>query len=76
VEYPKPIMKISELKKMGFPEEYLMCAYRNRNQRFASKLNPTKKNSPIIFDTAGFEAWRIKDIKAQVTAMPRGECHG
>lgn len=72
MEYPKPIMKISELKKMGFPEEYLMYAYRNRNQRFASKMNPTKKNSSIIFDTAGFEAWRLKDIGAQVKAMPRG----
>lgn len=72
VEYPKPVMKMSELKKMGFPEEYLLYAYRSKNQRFASKTNPTKKNSTIIFDTSGFETWRINDIKTQVTAMPRG----
>ncbi|MCI9148284.1 MAG: hypothetical protein HFG73_08475 [Hungatella sp.] len=72
MEYPKPIMKMSELKKMGFPEEYLLYAFRSKNQRFASRMNPTKNKSTIIFDTAGFEAWRIKDIKAQVQAMPRG----
>ena len=72
MEYPKPIMKMSELKKMGFPEEYLLYAFRSKNQRFASRMNPTKNNSTIIFDTAGIEAWRIKDIKAQVQAMPRG----
>lgn len=74
MEYPKPIMKITELEKqLGFPKEYLMYAYRSRGQNFASKINPTKKNSPIIFDTAGFEIWRLKDIKTQVVAMPRGE---
>lgn len=72
MEYPKPIMKLSELKKMGFSEEYLMYAYRSRNNNFASKNNPTKINSSIFFDTAGFEAWRQKDIRAQVQAMPRG----
>ncbi len=72
MEYPKPIMKMSELQKMGFPYEYLMYAYRSRNQRFASKMNPTKIKSTIIFDTAEFDAWRLRDIKAQVTAMPRG----
>ncbi|MCI8887970.1 MAG: hypothetical protein HFG70_07765 [Hungatella sp.] len=72
MKYPKPIMRISELQKMGFPQEYLMYAYHSRNQNFASKSNPTKKNSPIFFDTEGFEMWRLKEIKAQVTAMPRG----
>ena len=27
MEYPKPIMKMSELKEMGFPEEFLNVAY-------------------------------------------------
>lgn len=65
-------MKITELEsQLGFPKEYLMYAYRSRGQNFATKINPTKKNSPIIFDTARFDAWRLKDIKAQVTSMPR-----
>ncbi len=72
MEYPKPVMRITDLEKMGFPKEYLMYAYRSLGQNFASKVNPTKKNSAIFFDTAGFEAWRLKDIKGQVRAMPRG----
>lgn len=71
-KYPKRFMKKSELEEMGFSDEYLMYAYRSRNNNFASKNNPTKKNSAIFFDTAGFEAWRQRDIKAQVKAMPRG----
>ena len=29
LEYPKPMMKTSELKAMGFAEEFLMVAYRS-----------------------------------------------
>ena len=70
-EYPKQIMKMTELTKMGFPEEFLLYAYRNPRQTFAHKMNPTKKNSPIIFDTAGFETWRQKLIKTEIQSMPR-----
>lgn len=70
--YPKPIMKMSALIDMGFPEEFLLYAYRNPRQTFAHKMNPTKKNSPILFETAGFEAWRQKLIKTEVQSMPRG----
>lgn len=72
LKYPKPIMKMSELTKMGFPEEFLFYAYRNPKQNFAHKMNPTKKNSSILFETAGFEAWRQKLIKTEVQSMPRG----
>ena len=70
--YPKPIMKMSALIDMGFPEEFLLYAYRNPRQTFAHKMNPTKKNSPILFDTAGFEAWRQKLIKTETQSMQRG----
>ena len=40
MEFPKPIMRMSELVNMGFPEEYLLRAYRDKNQTFASKINP------------------------------------
>lgn len=72
MEFPKPIMRMSELMEMGFPEECLLRAYRDRNQNFASKINPAKKNSPIIFDTEGLEKWWSRQISAQVRAMPRG----
>lgn len=60
--YAKPVMRISELKKMGLPEEFLMNAYRNPNQTFAWKMDMTKKNSPILFDTDGLERYRQKQI--------------
>lgn len=72
MEYPKKIMRVSELMEMGFSKKYLNSAYRSRGNNFATKLNPAKSNSPIIFDTEGFENWRKKQISAQVKAMPRG----
>lgn len=71
MEFPKPIMRMSELMEMGFPEECLLRAYRDKNQTFASKINPAKSNSPIIFDTAGLEKWWIRQISTQVKAMMR-----
>lgn len=64
--YPKQIMRMSELKKMGFPEEFLLAAYRNPVQTFAHKINPIKRSSPIVFDTDGLEKWRQKQIKAEI----------
>lgn len=58
--YEKPVMKLSELMAMGFPEEMLLNAYRTKGQQFAQKMNPGKKNSPIIFMTEEFERWREK----------------
>ncbi len=57
MQYPKPVMRLSELKKMGFPEEWLMAAYRRHNQNFAWKMSP-KRNSPILFDVDGLEKYR------------------
>ena len=71
LEFPKPIMKMSELQKMGFPESYLKRAYGDKNQTFATKMNPALTKSPIIFDTAGFKIWWEKQIEAQVRSMPR-----
>ena len=72
MEYPKPMMKTSELRKMGFPEELLYVAYLSKGQRFAQKINPLKKNSAIVFDTAEFEKWRIKQLVAENLAVQRG----
>lgn len=72
IEFPKPIMKTAELVKMGFPEELLRRAYGDKNQTFASKINPAHANSPIVFDTHGFGIWWKNQVSAQVKAMPRG----
>jgi hypothetical protein len=71
LEYPKQVMRLSELKTMGIPEEFLMNAYRSRNQNFAWKLDMTKKNSPILFDTSGFEEYRLGLIKSEREANRR-----
>ena len=57
MQYPKPVMKISELQAMGFTKEWLMYAFRRRNQTFAWKMS-TANNSAILFDTEGLEKFR------------------
>lgn len=59
------IMSFQELREMGFPRRYLERAYKSRNNTFAFKENPEKTKSTILFDTNGFEQWRLKEIKAQ-----------
>jgi hypothetical protein len=70
MEYPKPVMKMGELVKMGFPRSFLDEAYRERGQDFAQK--GAKKNSPIFFDTERFEKWRIRKLTNENQAMQRG----
>lgn len=70
MEYPKPVMKMGELVKMGFPRSFLDEAYRERGQDFAQK--GAKKNSPIFFDTELFEKWRERKQREENRAL-RGE---
>lgn len=67
MEYPRKIMKLSELKSLGFPQPLLMEAYRDPKQDFATKVNPAKANSTIVFDTVGFDKWWNKRIKLQTS---------
>lgn len=71
MKYPRQIMKISDLEQMGSPKDYLLRAYRSRGQTFATKMNPAKPNSPIIFNTEGFDQWMQQEIKAQQAAERR-----
>ncbi len=57
MQYPKPVMRLSELKKMGFPEAWLLMAYRRRGQTFAWKKSAAN-NAPILFDVEGLEKFR------------------
>lgn len=72
MEYPNKMMRKKELLEMGFPEELLDRAYREKGQTFAQKINPTKRNSAIVFDTAGFERWRLKQIQVENRSLQRG----
>ena len=56
--YPKKIMRLSELVAEGYPEEWLRAIYRNRHQNIAWKMDESKNNSPILFDTEELEKYR------------------
>lgn len=71
MEYPKRIMKISELIGMGFTRDMLMNAYRVKGQIFAWKMNPGRKTSTILFDTEEFEKWRMKQLRTENAALYR-----
>lgn len=68
MKYPKPVMNLSALMRMGISETFLRKAYADRNQTFAWKANPTKDNSPILFDTVGLEEYRLKQIDMEKQA--------
>lgn len=72
MEYPKPMMRLKELMDMGIPESMLMNAYREKGQNFAQKIDPKRPNSPIVFDTAEFDKWRMKMQRVENKAIIRG----
>lgn len=68
--YKKAIMTISELKEMGYPDEWLRNIYRsrsiNRDHRIAWKMGgEDKPKSTILFDTEALEKYR----RAQCTGV-------
>lgn len=66
MEYPRKVMRLSAMRdELSIPEEVLLTAYQTPGQTFARKINPKKRNSPIVFDTAEFEKWWLKRVKAQ-----------
>lgn len=69
MEYPSNIMSRKALiTQMGFSEAYLMRAFSTPGQAFAWRENPLNKHSPIMFDTAGLEKWRLEDCRMQEKA--------
>ena len=56
-KYPKPVMKMSELKKMGFSESWLLSIYRRGDHKIAWKTSAAS-NASILFDTALLEKER------------------
>ena len=70
MQYPKAIMSLKEMKKLGFPETLLLRSRMEPGQTFAFSKNPNAKNSPILFDTEGFEKWRQKQAKNLQKSIP------
>ena len=56
MDYPKPVMKKTELQKIGFAEAWLLMVYRT-TRGIAWKSGPSP-NSTILFDTAELERYR------------------
>lgn len=63
--YPKEVMTITELCKMGFSRKELLQIYRSRRQTVAWKTGNGGKTSTIYFSTEELEKWR----KAKCTGM-------
>ncbi|MFR9064135.1 MAG: hypothetical protein ACLVJO_10460 [[Clostridium] scindens] len=61
--------EINRINGMGF--RMLLNAYRTKGQTFAQKMTPGKKKSPIIFDTAEFEKWRMKQLITENSSLYR-----
>ena len=59
MNYPKPIMSISELATLGFSARELNEYAHIANQNFTMRNNAGKKGK-ILFDTEEFEKWRLK----------------
>lgn len=57
MNYPKPVMCKSELRRMGFSEPFLDKAYAHHGQTFAWKEG-NHRQSKIMYDTEGFEKYR------------------
>lgn len=57
MNYPKAVMRKTELEKMGFPEEWLMRVFRKHGQKVAWKMG-NGRNAPILFDTDALEKIR------------------
>lgn len=63
MEFPKAIMRRSELQEMGFPERLLDRAFADPTQKFAFRQQPLRQNSAILFDTSGFGKWLAKQVE-------------
>lgn len=72
LDYPKPVMKLNELVKMGLGREMLLRIYRMEGQAIAWKDNPLSKNSPIRFYTDKLDEYIRKQIKLQNAGIQRG----
>ena len=63
ISYPARYMRKSELLKMQNPllgETVLERAEKYAPAGVVRKINPMKRNSPLVFDTVELEKWRAK----------------
>lgn len=58
MEYPKKIMTLNELVKLGFKKNELLTIYRRRNNGIAWKTGTGGKTSTILYSTEDLEKYR------------------
>lgn len=61
MQYPKPIMSITELTEMGFSRDYLYNMVRRNGQKFCTRKS-NKRRSHFMIDTELFEKERMKTV--------------
>ena len=62
--YPEKIMWASALEEyLGMSRGTLARLVHFPGQKFAFKLYPEKRNSPVLIDTEAYEKWRTQRIK-------------
>lgn len=59
----KKILRMSELKARGYPEEWLREIVKRKEQNFAWRTNPTNPRSAWLFDAEKFEKYLEKQNK-------------
>lgn len=69
MDYPKSVMKKSELIDMGFPRDFLHKAHMRGG--IAWKVHPEKANSVILFDTQALEKYRQEQMRIDHTINTR-----
>jgi hypothetical protein len=75
MEYPKKIMNMKELMKLGYTERYLYRIFCTRGQTCAFRLNPLNPRSRILFDTDELEKMKEREIRAQQKGMHLRDSH-
>ena len=56
-KYPRQVMRLKELEKLGFERAWLLRVYRIGNRKVAWKAS-NASNSPILYDTYELEKVR------------------
>lgn len=62
LEYPKPVMRFSELVKMGVPKETINQAIAEK-QPFVRKINPAKENSVLALSSSCMKQRGVENVK-------------
>ena len=68
MEFPKKVMTVSELSKLGFSKAWLRELSRTQNFCFRQG---TAENSPILFDTEKFSKFINSQMRVRQNEIPR-----